>query len=570
MKLQQIFSKEIKIDWSSKKVKYSVFAVLLIIILFLGYLVFFRNIFSKENILVEVLSSKQAANGEKLSWVVKIKNNSNIKIQDVKLVFDYPLGTFDEEGNVKKREEIKIDQIASKKEETKTFSGIIFGKKNEEKKAKAKIVYHPQGLSTEFENEGSFSTLLTDSFVVFDMKAPDRVNQKEEFNITLTWQSALSSPLSNMQLHLTLPKGFERTSGKLGEERQDLDTLSEQESSGQSKIIFDLGALNEGEGNTIEIKGKLSGEAGSEKIFKAELGRFDDEAYEFVPLATVAKSVKIVSSTINIFKKINGENDYIANPGEKLSYIINFKNTGENIYREMTLVVELESNFLDFSTLKAQGGKIETVSATKRKITFLSQNIPELLLLGAYDEGNVGFSVNTKNDINSQNAFIKETISIGTIVKSFQTKIASKTYLNQYIYYNLPQELQGKILGGSGVFPPAQNQETILVVYWRVINKGNNLQDTKITGVLSPIANWTGVVYPSGSAFSFDPTSRTVTLNIGNASYNFYQDYAFQIRIKPTETPQDIITNSKLSSKDVWTGQNFEMLAPNLNTSSVN
>lgn len=568
MNFTKIFGKEIKIDWKSKKTKRYIAAILVVVILVLAYFVFFTNNFSKDNILVQVLGSKQAANGEKVSWTVNVKNNSNVRIDNVNLIFEYPSGTFDDNGNVKKREEIKLDKVAGKTEESKTFSGVLFGKKNEQKEAKARIDYNPQGLSTEFENDAKFSTILSDSFIIFDMKTPDKVDPKEEFTVSLSWQSALSFPLTNMQLRLTLPKGFERTSEKLGEERQDLDTLSEQTNTGQSRIIFDLGALNEGEGNTIEIKGKLSGDTGQDKMFKAEFGRFDDNSYEFISLASTSKAVKIISSTINIFRKINGENEYIATPGEKLSYVVNFKNTGEDIYRNLTLTINLESNFLDFNTLKAQGGKIESLSATSKKITFPPENTPELLFLGPYDEGNVGFSVNVKNDIPSQNAFIKETVTIGTVSKTFQTKIASKTSFYQYSYYNLPVELQGKITAG-GQFPLSKDKETIVVVRWRVTNRGNNLQNAKITGTLSGISTWTGVIYPSNAGFSFDNNTKTVTLNLGNVSYNFNQDYAFQVKVKPTEIPQDIITGSKFSAKDVWTGQGFEMLSPNLNTSSV-
>lgn len=546
-----------------EKLKY--FLIFFIIVgLAIGvYSFFFRNTFSKENIIVQIDAPKNASNGQEITWVVRVKNNSNIGIENVKLNFLYPIGTYDKEGSLKKREEVKIENLPAQKEISRSFSGIIFGKKSEKKEAKASLNYRPSHLSTEFQNEGSSLTLITDSLISFNVKFPDsKIDKNKEFSIVISWQSNFSLPIENVQLRAYFPDGFTRTSS-LNQEEIGILPPQEKDSSKQSKLIFDIGTLNEGEGSKIEIKGKLTGEINDEKMFKFEIGKFDEIAYEFIPLDSKEFSIKIISSNISVFRKVNGQENYSPAPGDKLNYIVSFKNLGEEIYRDLILTVELEGNLLDFSSLKANGGKVEG-----NKVVFTADNIPSLLYLGPYEEGDVGFSINLKSGQFYQNSFIREIITINNVKKEFQTKIGSQTSFYQYVYYHLPEELKGKILTG-GKFPLEKDKETTLVVYWQIKNKGNNLSETKITGTLGKNVSWIGQVYPVGSNFTYEKETKKITLNIGSISYNYSKFFAFKVKIKPQNLPEDIITGVKFSGKDAWTGQSFEILSPNLNTDSV-
>jgi uncharacterized repeat protein (TIGR01451 family) len=559
----KIITKKNSFNWKSKKAIFVYILVALAVLATGLYFFLFQNSFSKEDIVVQVTAPKEASNGENITWILAVRNNSNIKLTNIKVSFVYPQGTFNDKAEIKKMENVVIEEILPGQEVTKNFSGILLGKKNENKEVKANLIYSPQDFTAEFQTEATASTLITNSLILFSSKIPDKVDKKEQFTISLSWQSEFASPLENVQVRVTLPKGFVRTSEMNENERRDLDTRNEQEATGQDRVIFDVGTLNEGEGQKIEIKGKLVGDVGDQKMFKAEIGKFDDKLYEFIPFALTEKSVKIVSSNINIFRKVNGESEYFASPGEKLSYIITFKNAGEDVYQNLSLNVKLDSSILDLSTLKSQGGKV-----IGDQIIYTSKEVPELLFLGPYDEGSVGFSVNVKNGILPQNSYINEIINVDTVKKSFKTKIGSNSSLNQHAYFNLPGSLIGKIKT-SGKFPLAQNKETVLVGYWELENRGNQLKNAKITFNLPENVTWTGNVYPKNALFVFDKTTKKVRLDIGNISYNFSKKYAFQIKIKPSVLPQDLILNTKLSAIDVWTGQSFEVMSPNLATDSV-
>jgi len=552
--------KEIHIKWSRKNTIFLASFLGVCGIFLALYFFFFKNAFSTQNIFLQISAPEEIVSGKKITWLVTIKNNSEVRLENLSLNFEYPSGVFSKDNSVKKRESKKIEGgLLPQQEISEDFSGTIFGIKEEIKEAKAFLTYTPAGLSTQFENRISFSTRISDTSVVFLMELTKKVNPQEKLSISLKWQSAFPFPLENVQVRLTLPEGFNRTSLKTqGEEIQD------------QKVIFNIGILNENEGGQVALTGKVEGEVGDQKLFRADFGVFDEKLYEFVPLASMEKSVKIISSTLDVFRKINGDYDYIASPGETLNYIIEFKNTGEDIYRNLSLEVELKSNVLDFSSIKVTGGKVEG-----KKIIFSPKDFPDLLFLGPYGEGEVGFKVDVKDYTSSfhpQNGEIFENITFGGIEKSFQTKISSETSFSQEVYYSkekLPSLIKD-IFENSGPFPLQSGQETTLVVVFNIKNLGNQLKSVKIVTKLPENVEFLVKVYPSGANFNFNETTRELVLSVGNlSSYLPSKIFAFQVKITPDTLPTTVIGKAKLTGKDAWTYKVFEIEVPSLDSNQI-
>lgn len=523
------------------------------------YFFFFRNVFSRENIILKLSAPEEINSGEEITWLLSIKNQSEVKIQNLNLIFEYPSGVLDKEGLVKKRETKVIDEILPGDEKKENFSGVIFGKKDEVKKASAFLNYTPENLTLKFESQTPFLTRISKTSVLFFMEIPTKVNPREEFPISLKWQSGFGFPLENVEVRLLVPEEFEETWTKTPREAID------------KTIIFKIGILNENEGGQTQIKGELDAKVGDQKLFKADFGIFDETLYTFIPLASKEIAVKIVSSTLDIFRKINGEYDYNASPGETLNYIIEFKNTGEDIYRDLTLIVELESDVLDFSAIVAPGGKQEG-----KKIIFSSKNFPDLLFLGPYGEGEVGFKVNVKEytkTFHPQNGQIRENIIFGGIEKTFQTKVSSMTSFSQEVYFTkekLPLQVKD-FFENTGPFPLQSNQETTLVVLFNIKNLGNSLRNVKIEIKLGENVEYLeDKVYPTDTKMDFDKDSKKLTIDVGSLSYYLpLKIFAIQIKIKPKMFPETVVSKSKIFGKDSWLGQTFKIEVPSLNTDLI-
>ncbi|MFH0987306.1 MAG: hypothetical protein V1841_00195 [Patescibacteria group bacterium] len=552
--------KEIHIRWSRKNTIIVLSFLGVIGVVAIAYFLFYKNIFSTQNIVLQVSAPKEIASGKNITWMVTIKNNSKVKIEDLSLNFEYPDGVFGKENSVKKRESKKIEGgLLPQQEISENFSGTVFGVEQEIKEAKAFLTYTPVGLSTQFESEASFSTRISDTSVSFLMDVPKRVNPNEILPISFKWQSVFSFPLENVQMRISLPEEFQRTSSKIaGEELQD------------KKVILNLGTLNENQGGEIVIRGRLSGEIGDQKLFKAEFGVFDLQLYEFVALATVEESVKITSSTLDVFRKVNGSYNYTVSPGETLNYIVEFKNTGEDVYKNLELEIELDGSVLDFSTLKATGGKVDG-----KKIIFSSKDFPDLLLLGPYGEGEVGFKINVREYTSSfhpQNAIIRENINFGGIEKSFQSKVSSLTSFSQEIYYNKENfpSLIKNLFKNAGPYPLQSGKETTLVVVFKIENLGNQLKNLKVKTKLPSVTDFLNEVYPASSDFVFNESSKELTLGINSASaYTPSKIFAFQVKVKPSVFPTTVIAKTRVIGTDVWTNQAVEIEVPLLDTDLI-
>jgi len=549
---------KINFHWTKKKTIILVSVFLVALIGTFIYFFFFKNTFSKEDIVLQISGPQDIVAGKEISWVVSIKNQSEITIENLELVFEYPEGAFDDEGSIKKKEKRIIKKIAGGEEKTETFSGLIFGAKEEIKTAKASLTYNPEGLSAFFQNDTSFSTRISDTSIVFLMDTPLKVEPGEKISISFSWQSGFSFPLKNVQIRFLPPEGFEKISNNTEEERKE-----------SGKFIFDIGSVNENEGGKRQIEGLLNGEVGDEKLFKIEFGIFDEKLYEFIPLASIEKIVKIKTSTLDASIKVNGETNYVASPGENLAFIVNFMNTGEDIYRGLSLSVELESDVLDFSTLRAPGGKIEG-----KKITFSSDNFPDLLFLGPYGDGSVGFTINLKDYDESfykENAIIKETIKIGTIEKSFQTKVSSKLSFKEKIYSKselLPQDVRSVF--NVNISSITIGKENDFVIGFKIENRGNQLTGVKISGRLPAAVSFINKSVPENIEINFNEQTRELVLNIGNIPANFEKEYFLGFKITPTTLPQEIHNEFKLSGKDSWTDKDLELTIPLQTTDSLN
>lgn len=543
----------------SKKLSLWIFVgvVFFVSLLSIIYFFYFKNSFSIQDISLSISGEKEVKAGDKITWLMNIKNNSQVGVEILNLTLEYPIGTFDEKGNLKKREEsTKIKQVPAGQNLTQSFTGIIFGKKGETKKVKAFIVYRPRGLSTMFQRSEEFDFILQRTNIFLNAEIPEKVVPKEKFDALFYFKSDFEFPLTNIQLKIFFPLNFHRTT----EGFQNEEIVEKERAS-----IFDLGTLNSGEGGKIEIEGWFDHPEKEEVLFRVALGKFDERLYQLIPLAEEEKYLKVKELSLEISRKVNGAyEDYVALPGERLNYIINFKNKSGDILQNLTILAEIKGEALDFASLLAPGGKIEG-----NKITFSGENIPSLNFLGPYGEGSVGFEIKVKEDVLAPNAKITETITLANIQKELETKIASKTSFKEEIYYNLPQNLGDKLYPNIGPFPLEENKETSLVLFWKIENKGNNLEEAKIETELFEEVEALEEKFPQDSKFVFDKEKKELTLNIGNIGWNFDQFFAIKLKMIPSSLPQKITSGSTFKAKDSFTQKEIEITLSQASTENI-
>ena len=519
-----------------------------------GFWYYQKNIYSKEILKLEILGPEGVELGEEIEYTVKYKNNGNIRLEEPKLVFEYPEHSIVEGEFLRK--EIDLEDIYPGQEQTINFKARLLGKENKPKIAKAEISYRPKNLNAKYRSTTSFTTIIKKVPLTFEFDLPTKIESGKDLRFRLNYFSNVNYPLPDLRCVVEYPTDFE---------------FIESRPRALEKTEWEIGLLNKTEGGRIEILGKVFGEVGEEKIFKAQLGTWRDG--EFVLLKEAIKGVQISQLSLYVVQQINGNPQYIASPGDLLHYEIFFRNIGEEALSNLSLIASLESRALDFQTIKAPLGSFKSGD---NSIVFDWRKVASLQFLNPQEEGKIEFWINLKEEweilgLQDKNPVIKNKIYLGQATQEeFETKINSKLVLEQKGYF------QEAVFGNSGPIPPRVGETTTYTIIWQIKNYYNDLRNAKVKAILPAQVKLTGKILPEGAKLTFDSNSRELVWDIGDIGVGAgiltaAPNLAFQIDFTPADfqrgqTPE-IISQATFTAEDTFTGTILETTAPAINTS---
>ena len=521
--------------------KIILFVVIAVVIAGLaGFWYYQKNIYSKEVLKLEILGPEEAELAQEIEYTVKYKNNGNIKLEDPRLVFEYPKYSITEEGE-SLRQELVLDDIYPGEEKTFHFKTRLLGKEGEIKKAQAWLSYRPKNLKARYESKTSHAVQIKSVPLTLEFDLPSKIESGKEISFRLNYFSNVNYPLSNLGIKLEYPSDFEFKSAR----PQPLEETD-----------WEIGLLNKAEGGRIEITGNIMGKVGEQKNFKAQLGSWQDG--EFVFLKEAVRAVQIVTPSLYITQEINNNPQYIATPGDALHYEIYFKNIGEESFSNLFLVVKLEGELFDFNSLKAPLGEFETGD---NSIIFDWRRVPKLQFLDAQEEGKVEFWIELKDDWQiatekDKNPVLRNKVYLSQAREEFVTKVNSKLEIVQKGYY------QDEIFGNTGPLPPRVGNVTTYTITWQAKNYYNDVKNVKVRAVLGKNAELTGKIFPEDARLTFDSVSREVvwkmeTLHAGEGILGGAPNVSFQISFSPSASQKGttpiLINQAKISGEDQFT-----------------
>lgn len=515
----------------------------------LGFWYYQRNIYSKDILRLEILGPDEASLAEEIEYGVKYKNNGDIRLEQARLIFEYPEYSVVESKLL--RQEVALDDIYPGQADTLYFKGRLLGKEGDLKKARVWLSYVPKNLKARYESETSHVAKIKAVPINLEFDLPSKLESGGELSFRLNYFSNTDYPLSDLGIKVEYPDDFEFMS-------------SNPKTLGQNE--WEIGLLNKTEGGRIEIRGNLKGELEEEKIFQAQLGSWKEGT--FVVLKESIRAVKIVTPSLYISQQINGSPQYIASPGDTLHYEIFFRNIGQEPFRNLFLVAKLEGSAFDFQTLKAPSGDFESGD---NSIVFDWRRVSDLQFLDAREEGKVEFWINLKSALGSQdvNPVIRNKVYLSQARQEFVTKVNSKLEVLQKGYY------QDEVFGNTGPTPPEVGRTTTYTIIWQAKNYYNDVSNTQIKAVLGQGVNLTGRIFPQDAALTFDSSSREViwkfnSLNAGKGVLDAGPSVSFQIAFIPAayqkgQIPQ-IIGKATITGEDQFTNQIISAEALPVNT----
>lgn len=508
-----------------------------VIVGLLGFWYYQRNLYSKEGLKLEILGPAEAQLLELVEYTVKFKNNGNVTLEEPELAFEFPEYSV-VEGEESLRRQLSLEDIYPGEERSYQFKTKLIGKEGAIKKARAVLSYRPKSLKAFYESQTTLTTLVKSVPLSFELDVPSKTESGREIKILLNYFSNLQYPISDLRVKVVYPSDFE---------------FIESRPSGLEESEWEIGLLNKAEGGRIEVKGKLSGGANTEKVLRASLGVWRED--EFVLLKETARAVKITKPLLSVFQRINGLENYTANLGEWLHYEIFFRNIGEEPFRHLFLISYLEGKPFDFHTLKSDPGQF---NEAEQSIIWDWRAHPQLQFLDRGEEGKIEFWIKLKDleGLSSVDAksVLRNKVIVSEIKEQFETKIQSKLELSQLVFF------EDEVFGNEGVIPPQAGRETTYTVVWQAKNCCSDVKDVKVKAVVPAGVKLTGKLFPKDLRLTFDSGSREIVWLVGDfpgGKITGLESCAFQISLTPTSLQRgkavELIGEARITGEDQWT-----------------
>ncbi len=559
-----------------------VLIVLIVGLALAGLFYYERNIFRSEHIRFEITAPDSVSVGEEVEYILRYRNNSDTRLEEVVLLFEYPEGAIvieeEEEEEIEEevevvevdedmeeneieqevreveeeaeedviikrgdfRREVRVGELNPGEEKTTVFRARLVGKENDSLEASAQIRYVPRNLATRFDSSRTHVTQISSVPINFDLQMPSTINPDREENIRVNFSSEVDYPLTDLEVRLNYPSGFHFI-------------RSTPQTEGRENNRWHWPVLNRGDSATINIDGALRGDPGSSKIFSATLGIVVGE--RFIPLKEATRGTSVARSNILMRAQVNGEEDYVATPGELLHYEIAFLNIGQETIENLYMLVELDEEKLDFDTVEAVDGRFQEGTGS---IIWSHTFDFDLLELEQGEGGRVEFWARAKESFAGEPKItVKATVE--RAIKVIETRLKKEMSFEQQLLW------EDSPFGTSGPYPFEEGERSTYTVKWNAKNPFGDLEDVVVTTALPEGASLTGESVMEKGDISFNEEREEVKVQWGDLEEGEEMEAVFEVEITPDRDfsgSDAIIYETEIIAKDAQTGNPVVRVVP--------
>jgi len=522
---------------------------LVIVVGSVGYFFYQRNIFGQDRVRFEITAPENVEAGEEVDYVVRYRNNSDVRLEEVVLVFEYPENTvpIEEEDlgeDIKRRgeyrREVTVGELNPGEGKATTFTARLFGKEGSSFESSAWIRYVPKNLAARYESKREHVAIIEKVPISFNFQVPTTVDPDREASFRLRFSSEIDYPLTDLEVRLTYPGNFHfiRSAPKV---------------EGEGKDQWSWSVLNKGDDGTIDIDGVLKGNPGDAKIFNATLGVWVGD--NFITLKEASRGTSISKSDLLLDMQVNGKDDYVADAGELLHYEIFFRNIGKETLEELFLLVDLDGDTLNLDQVEPREGRFQE----DRGVIIWSHTFDYTLLsLKENEEGRVEFWARVREDL-PHNPEIKVKASMERAEKTLESRVNTRLSLDQKVIR------KGSPFEEIGPFPFEKEEVSTYAVKWEIKNHFNSVRNAVISVRLPEGARITGEKEPDDYSLSFNSSLREVTLDIENIYVGEELEVFFEVEIEPEEDLEDedmLVYEAEMEAQDRRTDNIITTIGP--------
>jgi uncharacterized repeat protein (TIGR01451 family) len=538
-----------------------------------GYYYMFNIGSNLEEVEVRIEAEEKVSANEEFAYNIVCDNNSRVSLENVNLDIDYPDNFIFLESSEEPQEgnsSWHFNNIPAGETKTVEIKGKMISKKDSSNILLASMNYVPSNFSSEFEREDSSNMTIEGTGMDVSIKHPSDVLMGEEGEIIFDLTPQEKNFMEEFQIKGDIPENMEIIDASLAGEPKEENEKSTGNLEEIGRGRWRINGLKDQE-HELNLRFRFNEKASSTegidfdfiKEYKGKEYIFNEEDF----------SIKVLESDLELNMIIEGEkNDQSVNFGQKLNYSITYANRGESTMENVLIMAVLESDFLDWTTLKDNNNGEETGNT----ITWSKDEISKLEELEPGEEGSIDFSIQvaefreemlekTNFEIKSYAQYDLQTeedssIAIednksNEIINEINSDVDLKEEVRYFDENNMPV--------GSGPLPPKVGETTEFKVYWTVTNNLHNLVDTKVEMELPEHIEWEGKSKTSAGNIDYEEDEGLVVWDIGKMPTTVYRvDAQFSISLTPGETDADKImvlsSGPRVVAEDEKTGATIE------------
>lgn len=495
-----------------------------------GYFFYFGgNTVSVDKIAIAIQGPTTIAGGDTVPLSFVITNTNPVAIDNATFEIVFPSGTRSADNvlTAYPRYTENLGTLASGESVTRSVKSAVFGGAGQTLSFPISLSYSTSGSNAVFVKKSSYVVAISSTPLSVAVETTSETVSGKPLTFTLTVRSNTTVPLNNVVLSSTIPFGFSVTGSSLP-----LNNSS-----------FLLGTIAPGATKEITLTGTLIGQDKEQRVFHFTVGTANTPTDQTIAVVYMTQdaSVTIAAPFINTTLAVNGNTSaaIVVTSGSRQSITVSYTNTLTTSITNATVVIALSGSAIDYNSIQTTSGFYRS---SDHSVVFSRDTDPSLAVLapGASGIGTFSFSTLPASALTVAPTLTFTTSVSGTRVG--QTNVpevvsasASKTVKVATIVALSALSLHASgPLTNSGPMPPTSDQPTTYSIVLNTQNSGSAVAGGTVTMTLPGYVSYTGVT--SGSGFSYNPSSRTVTWNIGDLAQGTQVQGAFQISFTPSSS----------------------------------
>jgi hypothetical protein len=528
----------------------STLAILLALVL-AGFFIFGTKSsgkFGEEAVQVNLNGPLTAPSGQEVEYVFNYKNDQDVDLNQLGLNLRYPTGFIfksavpsaqNADGNI-----FAVDKVKAHESGSVVVKGQLVGEVGEKKDFSGLFSYEPANFKAQFNKNVAFTTEIVTSVLNIDITNPDQLPIDQTLVLGITYKNSSTSKLTGALVKLTVPNGFEL----------ELPQLTPLVNSTNIWQLNDIEARGE---NKVELKGRFTSIATpGPQEFKLAIGLKSDKG-EFTLQEEKIVNVNLVKSHLTLQLTANDVSLKSAvDFGQEITFEASFSNEGDTPFTNLTLIAKLNSTWFDWSSLKDDA--LGSVNQSVGTITWTKANLPLLETLQPGTRGSVRWRLQLVSSLpsgvnapsftaqveaqgkalvnnNLENLTSQSNEVVTKINTQFSLAVEGRYYTDELIKL------------GSGPLPPRVGETTSYVIFWRLGNTLNEVENVEVTTTLPQGVNWTGqTTVTAGQKVIYNPNTREVRwvlnrLPAGAGKTFLKPEASFEVAVTPQESDADKI-----------------------------